>query len=78
MREIPYTSKLAHAEDGKALALDYSILASTGNCEFEQYGVKITEKNSGEQAMAFNLTTSTTNGMFLDMTANYLRRQGQS
>lgn len=25
MREIPYTSKLAHAEDGKALALDYSI-----------------------------------------------------
>ena len=59
MREIPYTSKLAHAEDGKTLALDYSILASTGNCEFEQYGVKITEKNSGEQAMAFNLTTST-------------------
>jgi len=59
MREIPYTSKLAYAEDGKPLALDYSILASSDKCTFEQYGVKITEKNSGEQAMAFNLTTST-------------------
>ena len=25
MREIPYTSKLAYAEDGRALALNYSI-----------------------------------------------------
>ena len=58
MREIPYTSKLAYAEDGRALALDYSILANSGKCEFEQYGVKIMEKNSGEQAMAFNLTVS--------------------
>ena len=46
MREIPYTSKLAYAEDGRALALDYSILANSGKCEFEQYGVKIMEKNS--------------------------------
>ena len=58
MREIPYTSKLAYAEDGRALALNYSILANSGKCEFEQYGVKIMEKNSGEQAMAFNLTVS--------------------
>lgn len=58
MREIPYTSKLAYAEDGRALALNYSILANSGKCELEQYGVKIMEKNSGEQAMAFNLTVS--------------------
>lgn len=38
--------------------MDYSILANSGKCEFEQYGVKIMEKNSGEQAMAFNLTVS--------------------
>lgn len=58
MREIPYTSKLTYTEDGRPLALDYSILVSTGEQEFEQYGVKIMEKNSGEQAMAFNLTVS--------------------
>lgn len=58
MREIPYTSKLAYTEDGRALALNYSILVSSGKHEFEQYGVKIMEKNSGEQAMAFNLTAS--------------------
>ena len=57
--KIPYTSKLAYAEDGRTLALDYSVLANSGKCEFEQYGVKILEKNSGEQALAFNLTVST-------------------
>lgn len=41
------------------MALEYSILANSGKCEFEQYGVKVMEKNSGEQAMAFNLTVST-------------------
>lgn len=58
MREILFTSKLVYTEDKRPLALDYSILASTDHCKFEQYGVKITEKNNGEQAMAFNLTTS--------------------
>ena len=57
MREIPYTSKLAHTEEGRPLALDYYILVSGGGSEPEQYGVKIIEKNSGEQAMAFDLTT---------------------
>lgn len=55
MRDISYTSKLTHSEAGKPLALDYYILLSEG--EPEQYGVKIIERNSGEQAMAFDLST---------------------
>lgn len=55
MRDISYTSKLAHAEDGRPLALDYYILVNES--EPEQYGVKIIEKNSGGQALAFDLTT---------------------
>ena len=55
MQDISYTSKLTHAEDGKPLALDYYIVANDG--EPGHYGVKIIEKNSGEQAMAFDLTT---------------------
>lgn len=55
MRDISYTSKLAHTEDGRPLALDYYILVNEG--EPEQYGVKIIEKNSGAQALAFDLTT---------------------
>ncbi len=55
MQDISYTSKLTHAEDGKPLALDYYILVNEG--EPEQYGVKIIEKNSGEQALVFDLTT---------------------
>ena len=55
MQDISYTSKLAHAEDGRPLALDYYIIANDG--EPGRYGVKIIEKNSGEQAMAFDLTT---------------------
>ena len=55
MQDISYTSKLIHAEDGRPLALDYYIIANDG--EPGRYGVKIIEKNSGEQAMAFDLTT---------------------
>lgn len=58
MRDIFYTSKLAHTDDGKALALDYYILVSGGDSEPEQYGVKIIEENSGAQSLDFNLTTS--------------------
>ena len=58
MRNIPYTSKLAHTEDGKPLALDYYILVSGGNSEPEQYGVKIIEKNSGVQSLNFDITSS--------------------
>lgn len=57
MREIPYTSKLAHTEDGRPLALDYYILVSGGDSEPEQYGVKIVEKNGGSQSLDFDLTT---------------------
>lgn len=56
MREVPFTSKLAFTEDKQPLALDYFILAS--DSEPERYGVKILEKNSGEQAMTFNVTMS--------------------
>ena len=45
MRDIPYTSKLDHAEDGRPLALDYFILVRDG--EPEQYGIKVIEKNDG-------------------------------
>ena len=45
MQDISYTSKLAHAEDGRPLALDYYIIANDG--EPGRYGVKIIEKNSG-------------------------------
>lgn len=55
MRDISYTSKLTHSEAGKPLALDYYILINEGTPE--QYGVKIIERNSGEQAMAFDLST---------------------
>lgn len=55
MRDISYTSKLTHSEAGKPLALDYYILVNEG--EPEQYGVKIIERNSGEQALAFDLST---------------------
>ena len=55
MQDISYTSKLIHAEDGRPLALDYYIIANDG--EPGHYGVKIIEKNSGEQALAFDLTT---------------------
>ncbi len=55
MQDISYTSKLAHTEDGRPLALNYFIMANDG--EPGHYGVKIIEKNSGEQAMAFDLTT---------------------
>ena len=55
MRDISYTSKLTHAEDGRPLALNYYILVNEG--EPERYGVKIIERNSGEQALAFDLTT---------------------
>ncbi len=55
MQDISYTSKLTQAEDGRPLALDYYIVANDG--EPGRYGVKIIEKNSGEQAMAFDLTT---------------------
>lgn len=58
MREIPYTSKLDHTENGKPLALDYFVLATGGDNEPEQYGVRIVEKASGEQALAFRLTTN--------------------
>ncbi len=57
MREIPYTSKLACAEDKQPLALDYYILAT--DSEPEHYGVKIVEKNSGAQVLAFHLTVCT-------------------
>lgn len=56
MREISYTSKLDHAEDGTPLALDYFILAGDGTPE--RYGVKIIEKKSGSQASAADLTTN--------------------
>lgn len=56
MREVPFTSKLAYTEDKQPLALDYFILAT--NSEPERYGVKILEKNSGEQAITFNVTMS--------------------
>lgn len=56
MREIPYTSKLAYTDDKQPLALDYFILAT--DSEPERYGVKILEKNSGEQAMTLNVTMS--------------------
>ena len=55
MKDIPYTSKLDHAEDGRPLALDYFILVRDG--EPEQYGIKVIEKNSGAQSLAFDLTT---------------------
>ncbi len=55
MQDISYTSKLTRAEDGRPLALNYYIVANGG--EPGRYGVKIIEKNSGEQAMAFDLTT---------------------
>lgn len=55
MRDVSYTSKLTHSEEGKPLALDYYVLINEGTPE--QYGVKIIEKNSGEQALAFDLTT---------------------
>lgn len=55
MRDVSYTSKLTHSEAGKPLALDYYILINEDTPE--QYGVKIIEKNSGEQTLAFNLTT---------------------
>ena len=55
MRDISYTSKLTHSEAGKPLALDYYILVNEG--EPEQYGMKIIERNTGEQALAFDLTT---------------------
>ena len=58
MRDIPYTSKLTHTEDGKPLALDYYILVSGGGSEPEQYGVKIIEKDSGAQSLDFDLTSS--------------------
>ena len=60
MRDIPYTSKLDHAEDGRPLALDYFILVRDG--EPEQYGIKVIEKNSGAQSLAFDLTTENTWG----------------
>ena len=41
MREIPYTSKLAYAEDGRPLALKYYILVNGGEDGPERYGVKI-------------------------------------
>lgn len=56
MREVPFTSKLAYTEDKQPLALDYFILAT--DSEPERYGIKILEKNSGEQAMTFNVTMS--------------------
>lgn len=55
MRDISYISKLTHAEDGRPLALDYYILVNEG--EPERYSVKIIKRNSGEQALAFGLTT---------------------
>lgn len=55
MRDICYISKQAHTEDGRPLALNYYILVSDNAPE--RYGVKVIEKNSGEQAMAFDLTT---------------------
>lgn len=55
MQDVSYTSKLTHAEDGRSLALDYYILIDEGKPK--QYGVKIIERNSGEQALAFDLTT---------------------
>lgn len=58
MRDILYTSKLVHVDDGKTLALDYYILVSGEDSEPEQYGVKIIEKNSGAQSLDFDLTTS--------------------
>ena len=54
MQDISYISRLARAEDGRPLALDYYIMADDG--EHGRYGVKIIEKNSGGQAMAFHLT----------------------
>ena len=57
MREIPYTSKLAHAEDGRPLALKYYILVNGGEDGSERYGVKTVEENSGGQPLDFDLTT---------------------
>lgn len=55
MQDIFYTSKLTHVEDGRPLALDYYIVANGGDPG--NYSVEIIEKNSGEQAVAFDLTT---------------------
>ena len=57
MKEIPYTSKLIYTEDGRPLALNYSILVSGGNGEPEYYGVKIVERKIKDQSLNFALTT---------------------
>lgn len=51
MRDIPYTSKLTHTEDGKSM----------GNRKFL------------EEVAGRYLPTQPSNGVFLDMTAAFLR-----
>ena len=51
MQDISYTSKLAHAEDGRPLALDYYIIANDG--EPGRYGVKIGRASCRERVLRF-------------------------
>lgn len=56
MREIKYIEVKTHDEYNRPLLLSYSVLVDK-LCQRERYGVKVTNKNSGEIALALDLTT---------------------
>ena len=55
MREITYIEINTHAEDGKPLSLVYHVLVDKQQGR-ERYGIKVTDKGSGEFALALDLT----------------------
>lgn len=56
MREIRYTEVKTHDEHNRPLLLSYSVLVDK-LYQQERYGVKVTNKNNGEIALALDLTT---------------------
>lgn len=58
MREIKYIEVKTHDEHNRPLLLSYSVLVDK-LYQQERYGVKVTNKNSGEIALALDLTTET-------------------
>lgn len=56
MREIRYTEVKTHDEYNRPLLLSYSVLVDK-LYQQERYGVKVTNKNSGEIALALDLAT---------------------
>lgn len=56
MREIKHIEVQTHGEHHQPLLLSYSILVDKFYQQ-ERYGVKVTNKNSGEIALALDLAT---------------------